>query len=186
MAVVNFYKETALPGSLTPHSVYFITDAIAAYVKIYVTNAAGVARRIHTDADIDAKIASAISGINAGTVVADIAARDAQTGMSVGNQTLVLDATGDGSVASGGATYVVLSTGPLVWQKISETESLDLIVSWASITGKPTSSPAAIDAAVTNAHTHANMTQLNLISEVGGLIAYNGTVVNFSWQTTSW
>lgn len=186
MAVVNFYKETALPGSPVANSIYFITDANASYVQIYTISSAGVARRIPTAADISSMISTAISSLSSGTVVADITARNAQTGMAVGQQTLVLDATGDATVASGAATYVVQSIGPVVWHKISEAESMDMVVSWASITGKPTSSAAAIDGAVTASHTHANATQLNLIGESGGELTYNGNVVKSSWITLSW
>lgn len=186
MALVNFYKETVLPGAPVANSVYYVTDANAAYVQMYVTSSAGVVRRIPTKADIDALIATAIAGVSSGTVVADIAARNAQSGLTVGKQTLVLNATGDATVASGAATYVVQSTGPVVWAKISEAESLDVITTWAALTGKPTSSVAAIDAAVSASHSHTNMTQLNLIGESGGLLTYNGAQVNLNWVTTAW
>lgn len=186
MALVNFYKETALPGVPVANSVYFVTDAAAAYVKVYVISATGVARRVHTDADIDAKITTALAGVNSGTVVATIAARDAQVGVPVGRHTLVTNATADATVASGGATYVLTATGPYVWQKISETESMDVITAWASITNKPTSSAASIDTAVTNSHTHANMTQLNALGDSGGELTYSGAIVKTEWLTTAW
>jgi hypothetical protein len=186
MALVNFFKETVLPGTPAANSIYYVTDADPNYLQLYVTSTGGVARRLPTVADIQALINTAIAGVAAGTVVADITARNAQAGLTVGKQTLVLDATGDGTVLSGAATYVVRSTGPVVWAKISEAESLDVIQTWAALTGKPTSSVAAIDAAVTASHTHANKTQLDLIGETGGLITYNGQPVNLNWSTTTW
>jgi hypothetical protein len=47
---------------------------------------------------------------------------------------------------------------------------------WSDILGKPTSSVADIDDAVTKRHTHSNKTQLDLISENGtsGNLEYDG------------
>ena len=186
MSTVKFFKETALPGSLVPDAIYYITDANAAYVQVYVTSAAGVARRIPTVADIDTMILNALVGSSQISVVADITARNAQASLAIGDQTLVLNATGDATVSSGAATYVVQSIGPVVWAKISEAESQDVALTWANITSKPTSSVAAIDAAVTASHTHANMTQLNLLGDASGELTYNGIVVKTSWSTTAW
>jgi hypothetical protein len=186
MALLKVFKETALPGTLVADAVYYVTDPNTAYVQIYVTSTTAVARRIPTTADITTLINNAMAGAGQITVVADIAARNAQASPAVGKQTLVLNATGDATVASGGATYVISSIGPTVWTKISETESLDVALTWAAITGKPTSSPAAIDAAVANSHTHANKTQLDLIGDTGGNLTYNAVIVKTEWTTTAW
>lgn len=66
-------------------------------------------------------------------VVDNISARDALSVFS-GMHTLVLDATDDNTVESGGAEYVFNGTS---WQKISELNNLDMIVSWDSIQNKP-------------------------------------------------
>jgi hypothetical protein len=186
MALLKVFKETALPGTLVADAVYYVTDPNTSYVQIYVTSTAAVARRIPTTADTQSLINTAVAGINAGTVVATIAARNAQTGIAVGKHTFVINATGDPTVASGGATYILQSTGPDVWTKISEAESLDLVQTWAALTGKPTSSVAAIDAAVTASHTHTNKTQLDLIGDTGGNLTYNGVIVKTEWTTTAW
>ena len=79
-----------------------------------------------------------------------IALRDAAstTGLVSGNTCFVADATGDSSVKTGWAIYRWSGTA---WMKIMEQESMDITVSnaWADITGKPSSTPAAIDTAVT-------------------------------------
>lgn len=186
MALLKVFKETVLPGTPVADAIYYITDANASYVQMYVTSTAGVARRIPTSADTSAQITAAMGAFSKGTVVADIAARNAQTGRIVGDLTLVLNATGDATVASGAATYVVQSIGPVVWVKISEAESLDVALTWANITGKPASSPTSIDLAVTNSHTHANLTQLNLIGDSGGQLTYNSIIVKTEWSTTAW
>lgn len=56
--------------------------------------------------------------------VADIAARNALTNLSLGDRVLVDDATADATVTTGWALYTWLSAG--VWRKITEQESLDV------------------------------------------------------------
>lgn len=187
MAVFKVFRETALPGTLQPYSVYFVAPATpVGYVEIYVTDAAGTAtRRIHTQADIQALINSSLAAANSLTVVADIAARNALAPNSV-RYALVRNATGDATVASGAATYVYDVTNT-AWVKVSEAESLDVVQTWAALTGKPTSSVAAIDAAVTASHTHANKTQLDKVGEDGGgNLTYNGVIPSTAWNSVGW
>lgn len=66
-------------------------------------------------------------------VVADISARDALSAFS-GLHALVLNATADTTVSSGGAEYVYDGS---IWHKISEFNNLETIVDWASIENKP-------------------------------------------------
>ena len=66
-------------------------------------------------------------------VVADIPTRDALT-PEEGQIVYVKDATGDASVTSGGASYIYDGTN---WIKISEFESLDVVLDWANIQNKP-------------------------------------------------
>lgn len=73
---------------------------------------------------------------NGGTgakVVADITARDALTSEE-GLIAYVVDATGDSTVKTGGASYIYDGSN---WIKISEFESMDVILKWADIQGKP-------------------------------------------------
>lgn len=184
MANFAVYKETALPGTLQPNSIYLIAPAAKPeYLEIYATNSAGTAhRRILTETDINALISAAIAASGGTTVVADIAARNALTPVS-GSTALVLDATGDATVASGAATYVWDGSA---WVKISEAESLDLVLDWESLTGKPTSTAAQIDTAVTNSHTHTNKTELDKIGEAGGLLTYNGSLPKIAWDSANW
>jgi len=60
--------------------------------------------------------------------VADIAGRDALPNLNVGDKIFVTDATSEPDVDLGWAIYRVSSTGPNVFVKISEQESLDLVV----------------------------------------------------------
>ena len=56
--------------------------------------------------------------------------------------------------------YVSDSTGT----KIAEYESMDVVLQWNDIQGKPTSAVADIDDAVANRHSHANKALLDPIS----------------------
>lgn len=71
--------------------------------------------------------------------VADIAARNAMTGLFAGLSVYVTDATADSTVASGGAFYLYNGTA---WIKTAESESMDLVLQWANIQGRPESMPA--------------------------------------------
>lgn len=185
MATFQIFKETALPGSLTANSIYLVTASNSNYVEIYVTDNTGTAsRRVPTEADINSLITAALAGISAVEVVADIAARDALA-PSKNTQVLVLDASADATVDSGAATYI-WDNANTAWVKISEAESLDVVLEWSSIQNGPTSSPAQIDAAVTNSHTHTNKTQLDKINEDGdGFMTYDGDSLvvtnNIAW-----
>lgn len=64
--------------------------------------------------------------------VATIAARNALTGLSVGDRVLVNDATGDATVSSGWAIYVYRA--PSTWTKMAEAEGLDVVVGGCDLT----------------------------------------------------
>lgn len=186
MAQFKIFKETAVPSTLEPNAIYLVGPAGQPdFLEIYVTDSGGSAtRRTRTEADIQTQINNSIAAIDTLEVVDDIAARDALN-PSVNTQVLVKDATGDNTVASGAATYVYESASD-TWTKISEAESLDVALNWSDLIGGPSSSPAAIDAAVADAHTHANMTELNKIGEDGdGCFTYAGDTFvatgNINW-----
>lgn len=187
MATYQVFKETTLPGTLQANSIYLVAPAAKPdYVEMYVTgSSASTVKRIINDVDVQDMIDTSVASQTQLEVVTDITARNALT--PTRNMTvLVLNATGDATVASGAATYVYrLSTTS--WTKISEAESMDLSITWASITGKPTSAVIDIDDAVTKRHTHANLTQLNKIGEdVNGNLTYNGALPKTAWQSTNW
>jgi hypothetical protein len=186
MKQLKIFRETALPGTTQADSIYIIAPAgTPNYVEIYVTNSSNQLRRIINQADITALINSAVQAATELTIVADIAARNALNPTRT-MYVFVQNATGDATVASGGATYLY-NTSNSTWIKVSEAESLDVVVSWASITGKPSSSVAAIDAAVAASHTHANKTQLDKVGEnAEGLLTYNGQLPPTRWESTGW
>lgn len=185
---LKIYRETALPSTLEAYAIYMIAPAARPdYVEIYVTSATGQARRVINKADIDLLIATAVQNATELLIVADIAARNALTLTST-RYVYVKDATGDTSVTSGGATYLYDPAGTTTkWIKVSESESLDVQVTWAALEGKPTSTPAQIDASVAATHTHANKTQLDKISEdADGRLTYAGSLPHTGWDSTGW
>lgn len=95
-------------------------------------------------------------------VVATIAARDAIASPFAGLRVHVIDATADTSVTTGWAEY--LYTGS-AWTKVAEKESIDVVLDWANIQNKPTSTVANIDDAVAKKHTHANQAILDATTE---------------------
>lgn len=187
--VLKLFKETVMPSTPVPNGVYFVAPtANQDYVEVYVTNAAGDAvRRTPTLPDIQALIDQAIANQENQQIylVDDIAARDALPTTQV-IKAIVLDATSDPTVDSGGATYVY-NTSDSTWIKTSEEESMELTVTWDSLVGKPASSVSAIDAAVSNSHTHANKTQLDKIDQNGdGHLTYDGNLPKTAWTAVGW
>lgn len=78
----------------------------------------------------------------------------------------VEDATDDTTVSSGGAAYLSKLNGTeITWEKITESESLDVVLSWDKIVGKPNSTVNEIDEAVNQKHNHENKAILDKISE---------------------
>ena len=69
--------------------------------------------------------------------VANIAARNALTGLTIGDRVFVIDATGDATVTSGWAIYVWRGAA---FTKVAEQEGLDVVVGGANLsyTSSPT------------------------------------------------
>lgn len=181
------FKLTAVPSlPCDPNAVFFVAPTGKPnYIEVYISNNAGTAlRRLLTDTDIQGLINTSIAGISGEMpIVANIAERNALT-LTKNTQVLVLNATGDSTVASGAATYLYRAS-TTSWIKLSEAESMDLVLQWANIQGKPTSSPTAIDTAVANSHTHSNKTQLDKIGEnADGLLIYNNSLPKIGWEGT--
>lgn len=174
MATFKINRVTSLPGTPETNSIYLVTSATD-FVEMYVTGNTTTPRRLYNESDIQALIDTALAGISSMEIAADITARDALGVAATANLlVLVLDASADATVTSGAATYAY-DNGLDTWTKISEAESQDVILQWANITGGPSSSPAAIDSAVSNSHTHTNKTQLDKVDENGdGDFTYNG------------
>jgi hypothetical protein len=183
---LKIYRETTLPVMLEAYAIYMIApEERPDYVEIYVTSSTGVPKRVINQTDIETLISNAIAAANELVIVANITERDALT-PTYAQYVYVIDATADITVASGGATYLY-NINTSAWIKISEAESMDVVLNWTDIQGGPTSTPEEIDAAVAAAHSHTNKTQLDNIGEdSNGLLTYNGVLPLTGWQTTSW
>lgn len=121
----------------------------------------GVTRKVHPETEasqvklsdgntVEQKItalSNATSGKAVTHVVNNIAARDALTGISVGDQAYVKDATGDNTVTKGAAKYicVAVTDDTPTWDKTSEAESMDMVFKWDDIQGKPDVTPEQIN-----------------------------------------
>lgn len=190
MAEFKIAKVTALPGSPVADTMYVVKGALDTNAKLYVTSSAGTAVEVFDDALVASMIADAIgTATNTSlTLVADIAARDALV-LDTNAIVLVADATGDATVNAGAALYFYDSVGD-TFTKVAEYESMDVILSWANIQDKPTSTVAAIDQAVTDSHTHSNKSVLDLLTVSGGVLQYDGANVDTDtvtqWTSTDW
>lgn len=187
--ILKIRKVTSLPGVYEASTLYLVTSSTATLFDLYVSNNDGTAiRHIIKESEIDSKIGaaitSALAGFNSVQVVNNIAARDALAPTS-NVQVLVLDATGDATVASGAATYVYRVSNT-TWYKVSEAESLDVVLSWANLTGKPTSAVADIDDAVSKRHAHSNLSTLNGLGDSAGLLTYSGAPIRAYLDEETW
>lgn len=188
MAQVRFYKVTTLPGTLQPDSFYYVENG--SYAESYLTNSAGVARAVGNSAMINALISEALANWSGSAstvqIVADIAARDALIAtLDTNAMILVVDASADPTVEAGSALYAYDATAEEVY-KIAEYESMDVVLSWADIVDGPSSSPAQIDSAVSQAHSHSNKATLDLIGADADGMTYNGQGVTTRWTTNNW
>lgn len=186
MALVKFYKVATLPGTLEPDSFYYVENG--SYAESYLTNSSGVARALGNSAMINALISAAITDAltdySALEVVADIAARDALA-LERNALVLVIDATADPTVDAGSALYAYVEADAS-WVKVAEYESMDVVIQWASIQGGPSSTPAQIDTAVSQSHTHSNKAVLDKFTESAGQPQYNGQPIKSGWETANW
>jgi hypothetical protein len=187
MAAIKIFKVTALPVTLEPHSMYLVAPAARPdFVEIYVTNndATVVKRVVNTD-DIQQMIVTAVQNNATISVVDNITARN-NLSPTDGKLVLVIDASGDPTVTSGSATYVWRASTS-TWIKISEYESMDVVIEWANIQNKPTSSVSDIDLAVAQRHTHANKTELDKVSEdTNSEFMYGGKYPLARLETADW
>lgn len=180
---IKQFRLSAVPATWAADAIYYIavgTDNI----DIYVTDSSAVPKHVINQSEIQALIASAVSSNAEVTIVDDIAARNALP--SNIKNVYVKDATADTTVEAGGAFYIYDAANS-VWIKTAEAESLDAVLNWSAIQGKPGSSASDIDWAVTNAHTHNNKTQLDKVGEdANGNLMYNGALPYSPWEQTQW
>jgi len=136
---MNIRFVTGLPAILSPSTVYLLKSGTTAVGKleIHVSDNLGTSTlRIDTTSDINTAISNAVAMVKSAVVVANIAARDALPVPTSAQEVVVIDATGDATVLSGGAGYIYNVTTSS-WIKTYEAESLDLVQSWSALQGIP-------------------------------------------------
>lgn len=190
MSAFKIYREPALPAVLTNDSVYLIAPpGTPNYIEFYVVNGSGAVRRLPSQSDIAAQINAAVTALPTGTeifVVNTIANRNALA-PTTNIQVLVKDAVADTTVTSGAAAYIY-EAATATWTKIYDYNhvNMNLVLDYSNIVNGPTSTAAAIDAAVAASHTHANKTVLDALTDVAGVLTYNGTAVQSQWTSVNW
>lgn len=186
MSTLSLFKETVVPAQLEANALYFIAPAgQAGVLELYMTdNAGGATRAIIDAAVVQGMIDSSLATASSAVFADDIAARDALT-LKDKLTVIVLDATADPDVSSGGATYIYRASNTS-WIKQSEAESMDVSITWAALLNKPTSSVAQIDAAVAAVHSHTNKTELDKVGEADGEMTYGGSHVAARLDSASW
>jgi len=186
MSLLRIERVLALPGVLTPSTMYIVKSAVAPHAELYFSDATGAeARHVINKTEVGNMITAAIASFSNIQVVANNAARDA---LVLDHDALVLslDATADVTVITGAALYVYQLSNT-TWHKVSEFESLDVTLTWAAIQNKPTSLVADIDDAVAKRHVHANSAQIDLIGEdVNGKLTYNGVNPEAYLAVSNW
>ena len=183
---MKVHKVNTLPGVLEASALYIVKSADTGLLDLYVSANDGLtARHIISKTEIQTMVNTAAAGASNIFVVADIAARDALA-PTVVTQAIVVDATDDTSVALGSATYVYDPVGD-AWSKIAEHESMDVVLQWANIQGRPSSTVAEIDDAVAKKHAHANMSTLDKFSQdVDGQPTYDGKNLHVYLSSDQW
>jgi hypothetical protein len=183
--ILKIRKVNTLPGTYDPSTLYMVKSAESGLFDLYVSTDDGAsARHLISKPEITSMINTAIASFSTVQVVATIAARDALNPTTT-TQVIVVDATGDATVASGTATYVY-DLANTTWVKISESESMDVVLQWSNIQGKPSSAVADIEDAVDRRHSHANSSVLSGLSDIGGALAYGGAPVRAYLEEESW
>lgn len=188
MALIKFFKVTALPSTFEGDAFYYVANGD--FAESYLTNSAGVPKSVGNSVMINSLIQAALADFqaqgNAVEIVADIAARDAMIATAEKNlMILVIDATGDATVGAGSALYAYSHDNTTTY-KVAEYESMDVTLEWSKISGRPVSSVTQIDNAVSLAHSHANKVVLDKLSEVGGALLYAGAPITTDWTTNNW
>lgn len=189
MSQLKFYAVASLPAPLEADAFYFIQNGD--YAESYVTTSNGTAKMIGNSVMINQLISAALANwsgaANQVLIAADIAARDAlAVDTEVNLMVMVVDASADPTVDGGSALYAY-DLASTTWYKVAEYESMDVVVAWDAIQGKPSSSPAQIDSAVGLSHQHTNMAELNKIGEdANGDLTYNGQAVKAKWIAKDW
>jgi len=185
--IVMKVNAVPLSSAWLPNTIYYVKDSVdATLTNVYVTNSDATAiRHVITKAEIQVMIDSSLANFNQTVIVSNITERNALV-LTKNTPVWVLDATGDTTVTSGAALYL-FNVANSTFIKLSEAESMDVVINWSSIQNKPTSSVADIDDAVARKHSHANKSTLDLLTQdAQGYLLVNNAPPVIAWDATQW
>lgn len=170
-------RVNALPETLAAETIYLVKTGTELTLTVTGNTGEVVATTV-SKADVDTAISTAIDSLDTSNTVNFVADIDARNEMTPTKSMFVYvaDATADETVSAGAAMYLYDLSNE-TWHKVTEYESLDLVLSWDNISGKPESSAEDIDDAVATRHIHENATVLEMLSDIDGQLLYNGVPV---------
>lgn len=171
----NIVRVNAVPASPAPNTLYITKDTKGRAVLTFIGNTAASRASTLTTADVQTLISEALANAGAVYAVDTLAALQAivPTTNSVG---FVRN-----PIAPGDPVSYVYDLAKAGW-KPSQAPA-----KWADIVGRPASSAAQIDAAVTASHTHTNMAVLDKLGQsVAGKLTYNGSDVSEVGFASDW
>lgn len=186
MSFISIARVNALPATLEANTLYLVKSATTGLMEMTVTgNTNSEVRHLINETEIQSMINTSVANFSNIRLTADITARDALS-LSHNSIVLVADATGDATVNAGAALYFY-DVASNSYTKVSEYESLDVVLDWSAIQNKPTSSVADIDDAVARKHSHANIATLDLLTQdANGNLLVNGQYPGTWIATTEW
>lgn len=183
MSKIKFYKTISLPDIPEPDSLYFVLNNNI--VDTYLTSSTGEIRSTGNSEMINDIITDRLSDYNLIDIVNDISERNLLP-RNKNFLVMVLDATDDETVNSGSALYAYIESSD-TFTKVTEYESLDLVLSWDNLQNKPNSSVGEIDISVSLSHEHQNKSIIDNFSvDELGMLTYNGQPLSSTWTTNDW
>ncbi len=182
----NIQRVNALPATYEAQTMYFVKSQVEGMVELYITGTdpSSVFHAINAD-DVQKTMMALLNANDNVVIVPEIDARDALTPTRV-ELALVLDATKDPDVKSGSASYVFYPA-TASWIKVAEYETMHMVITWENVVGIPSSTPAQLDTAVSQSHTHDNKTVLDGLTDDGnGGLRYKGVAVGSPLLACDW
>lgn len=185
---LKFFAVTALPSTLESDAFYYVENGT--FAESYITSKTGVAKTVGNSAMINSLIATAMAGWTGETSQVQIAANipalaALESTAEVNLMVLVVDASADATVSSGSALYAY-DFATSTRYKLAEYESMDVVMRWADLQDKPTSTVAQIDDTVNKAHAHNNKAVLDELGDVADELTYKGVSIGANWTTKNW
>lgn len=178
MSTLKINRVLALPEILEAHSLYIVKSNQSGIAELVFTTEQAEPLKVIDTAFVETMIAGVVTKASSIEVVNTITDRDALV-LENDATVYVLDATEDPSINSGSALYLYKKDAE-AYTLVSGTGTASVDFDWNNLTGRPTSTAAAIDNAVENSHTHANSEALNEIQDIEGVLHYKGLPISSS------